>query len=217
MRILLVEDDIQLGKATAEGLKTTFAVDWCQSAEDAEVALATTSYDLVVLDINLPEKSGLELLKELRGSNNKCPVLFLTAYDGLENRIDGLNAGADDYLVKPFDLHELIARIGAVVRRSQGRANPVITLGEIVFDPAAKQVTQNGAVINLSARELAVFEILMNNIAKIVSKEQIEEHVYDWSSGDIESNTIEVHISALRRKLGRDVIKTMRGIGYILQ
>ena len=217
MRILLVEDDIQLGKATAEGLKITFAVDWCQSAEDAEVALATTSYDLVVLDINLPEKSGLELLKELRVSNNKCPVLFLTAYDGLENRIDGLNAGADDYLVKPFDLHELIARIGAVIRRSQGRANPVITLREIVFDPVAKQVSQSGEVVNLSARELAVFEILMNNIAKIVSKEQIEEHVYDWSSGDIESNTIEVHISALRRKLGRDVIKTMRGIGYILQ
>ncbi len=217
MRILLVEDDIQLGKATEEGLKISFAVDWCQSAEDAEVALATTTYDLMVLDINLPEKSGLELLKELRSSNEKCPVLFLTAYDGLKNRIEGLNAGADDYLVKPFDLDELIARIGAVIRRSQGRATPVITFGEITFDPVSRQVSQGGEVVKLSARELAVFEILMNNISKIVSKQQIEEHVYDWTNEDIESNTIEVHISALRRKLGKDVIKTMRGIGYILQ
>lgn len=217
MRILLVEDDIQLGKATEEGLKTSFAVDWCQSAEDAEIALATTPYDLMVLDINLPEKSGLDLLKELRDRNEKCPVLLLTAYDGLTNRIEGLNAGADDYQVKPFDLGELIARIGAVIRRSQGRANPVITFADIVFDPVSKQVIQGGKVVNLSARELAVFEILMNNISKIVSKQQIEEHIYDWISGDIESNTIEVHISALRRKLGKNVIKTMRGIGYILQ
>ena len=217
MRILLVEDDKQLGRATEEGLKTSFAVDWCQSAEEAEVALATTSYDLVVLDINLPEKSGLDLLREQRRQNRECPVLFLTAYDGVSNRIEGLNAGADDYLVKPFDLDELIARISAVIRRSQGRATPDIIFGDIVFDPVARRVSQKGTVVGLSARELAVFEILMNNISRVVSKEQIEEHIYDWDSGDIGSNTIEVYISALRRKLGRDVIRTMRGIGYILQ
>ncbi len=217
MRILLVEDDKQLGRATEEGLKMSFAVDWCQSAEEAEIALATTSYDLVVLDINLPEKSGLELLRDQRRQNQECPVLFLTAYDGVTHRIEGLNAGADDYLVKPFDLDELIARISAVIRRSQGRATPDIVAGDIVFDPVARQVTQKGEVVKLSARELAVLEILMNNLSRIVSKEQIEEHIYDWGSGDIGSNTIEVYISALRRKLGREVIKTMRGIGYILR
>jgi DNA-binding response OmpR family regulator len=216
LRVLLVEDDIMLGKATVEGLKTAYAVDWCESAEDATEALKTTPYDLVVLDVNLPGKSGLDLLKALRQINDNRPVLFLTARDAVAHRIEGLNAGADDYLVKPFDLDELIARAGALIRRSQGRANPEISCGDVSYDPSAKQAKKKGKAIKLSARELAVLEILMSHIGKVINKTQIEEHIYDWNSGDIESNTIEVHISALRRKLGKDLIKTIRGVGYMI-
>jgi len=216
MRVLLVEDDIMLGKATTEGLKTAYAVDWCETAEDAAVALQTTPYDLVVLDINLPGKSGLDFLKELREKKDDRPVLFLTARDAVQHRIEGLNAGADDYLVKPFDLDELIARIGALIRRSQGRANPEIICGNVMYDLMAKQVEKDKKPIKLSGRELAVLEILMSNAGKIISKSQIEDHIYDWGSGDIESNTIEVHISALRRKLGKSFIKTLRGVGYMV-
>ncbi len=216
MRILLVEDDTMLGKATAEGLKTAYAVDWCESAEDAAEALKTTPYDLVILDVNLPGQSGLDLLKTLRGTNDNCPVLFLTARDAIAHRIEGLNAGADDYLIKPFDLDELIARAGALIRRSQGRANPEISCGDIIYNPAGKQITKKGKPIALSGRELAVLEILMGHIGKVISKGQIEERIYDWGTGDIESNTIEVHISALRQKLGKDLIKTIRGVGYMI-
>ncbi|MCB1532885.1 MAG: response regulator transcription factor [Alphaproteobacteria bacterium] len=217
MRILLVEDDVMLGKATAEGLKTSFAVDWCECAEDASAALKATPYDLVILDINLPGQSGLELLKDLRAANDERPVLFLTARDAVKHRIEGLNAGADDYLIKPFDLDELIARISALIRRSQGRASPEVSAGKVSYDPSAKQAKKSGKAVKLSGRELAVLEILMTNIGKVISKAQIEEHIYDWDSGDIESNTIEVHISALRRKLGKDLIKTIRGVGYIVE
>lgn len=216
MRILLVEDDTMLGKATAEGLKTAFAVDWCQTAEDAQAALQTVSYDLLILDIGLPEKSGMDLLRELRADNDDRPVLFLTARDAVRHRIDGLNAGADDYLIKPFDLDELIARAAALMRRSRGRASPQIKYGDIVFDPVAKQVAQAGKGVSLSGRELAIFELLMNNIGRVLSKSQIEEHIYDWDTGEYESNTTEVHISALRRKLGKQLIKTIRGVGYMI-
>ncbi len=217
MRVLLVEDDVMLGKATAEGLKTSFAVDWCESAEDASEALKTTPYDLVILDINLPGQSGLELLKDLRAANDDRPVLFLTARDAVKHRIEGLNAGADDYLVKPFDLDELLARAGALIRRSQGRSNPEIVSGMVSYDPGARQAKLEGETIKLSGRELAVLEILMTHLGKVISKTQIEEHIYDWDSGDIESNTIEVHISSLRRKLGKDLIKTIRGVGYMIE
>ncbi|MCB9987841.1 MAG: response regulator transcription factor [Rhodospirillales bacterium] len=216
MRVLLVEDDEMLGKATAAGLKTAYAVDWCCNAEDAQVALETTPYDLIVLDINLPGQSGLSFLQQIRAEGDERPVLFLTARDAVHHRIEGLNAGADDYLVKPFDLDELIARCGALIRRSQGRASPVITWDGLVFDPVGKQVNRDGKPVKLSGRELAVLEILMSHMGRVVSKNQIEEHVYDWNSGDIESNTVEVHISALRRKLGKDLIKTVRGVGYMV-
>lgn len=216
MRILLVEDDVMLGKATAEGLKMTFAVDWCKSAEDAQEALATTDYDAIILDINLPGQSGLDFLKQRRRENDDFPVLFLTARDSVAQRIEGLNIGADDYLTKPFDLDELIARITALIRRSQGRASSEIKVGDIVYNPAAKQVKKGMQVVNLSGRELAVFEILMNNTDRVISKAQIEEHIYDWDSGEIESNTIEVHISSLRRKLDKEFIKTIRGVGYMI-
>lgn len=216
MRILLVEDDAMLGKATAEGLKTAYAVDWCQTAEDAQVALKTTPYDLVILDIGLPEKSGLDLLKELRAANDDRPVLFLTARDAIRHRVEGLDAGADDYLVKPFDLDELIARAGALIRRSQGRAGPEIKWRDITFDPAAKQVRKGENFIRLSGRELAILQVLMENIGRVLSKAQIEDHIYDWDSGAFESNTVEVHVSALRRKLGKELILTVRGVGYMV-
>lgn len=216
MRLLLVEDDRNLGKATAEGLKESFAVDWVRSAEEAEDALSTVKYDLAVFDINLPEKSGLDLLKDLRREKNKIPVLLLTARDAIYHRVEGLNTGADDYLVKPFDLDELLARCAALVRRSQGDGQPFITIGDLSFEPASGKLEKNGKSINLSGRERAVFDVLAHNINRPVSKAMIEERIYDWGSADIESNTIEVHIAALRRKIGRETIKTIRGVGYMI-
>jgi len=217
MRILLVEDDKMLGKATAAGLKTAHAVDWCRTAEEASDALRTTDYDLVVLDINLPVKSGLDLLREMREKKDARPVLLLTARDALRHRVEGLNAGADDYLVKPFDLDELLARVAALIRRSKGQTTARTLRGGIVFDSAARTASKNGKTIPLSARELAVLGILANNVGRVISKAQIEEHIYDWSSEEIESNTIEVHVSALRRKLGKNFVRTIRGLGYMIE
>lgn len=216
MRVLLVEDDNNLGKATVDGLRDAFAVDWVTNAEEASSALAVTPYDLVLLDITLPGKSGLDLLREMRREKDQRPVLMLTARDAIKHRIEGLNAGADDYLVKPFDLHELLARCAALIRRAQGRAEPLISWGDLAYEPASGNITKDGAAISLSGRERAVLHTLMSNIGRAISKSQIEQHVYDWSSEIIESNTIEVHVSALRRKLGRDLIQTIRGVGYII-
>jgi DNA-binding response OmpR family regulator len=213
MRILLVEDDLHLGKATEQGLKESFAVDWVRSAELAESALATVTYALLVLDINLPGKSGLDLLRQLRGSKVNIPILLLTARDAIEHRVEGLNAGADDYLIKPFDLDELLARCAALTRRGNV-ADAVISHGDLQYEPATAYLTVKGQNVSLSQRENAVFNCLIRNINRPVSKAKIEESIYDWSSEHIESNTIEVHIAALRRKLGRELITTIRGIGY---
>lgn len=217
MRVLLVEDDDMLGKATLAGLRTAFAADWLTNAEDAEAAIRAQPYDLLVLDINLPGASGLEMLKGLRDKGDLTPCLFLTARDAVYHRIEGLNAGADDYLVKPFDLNELMARCAALLRRSHGRASPVIKHGDITLDPLGKTVHQGAQSVSLSPREFAIAECLMNNIGRVISKQQIEASIYDWSSDDIGSNTIEVHISALRRKLGKDFIKTIRNTGYVIE
>lgn len=216
MRLLLVEDDHNLGKATAEGLRDSFAVDWVCSAEEAQDALATTAYDLLVLDINLPGASGLELLGTMRKGKSQTPVLLLTARDATRHKVEGLNAGADDYLVKPFDLDELLARCAALLRRSKGHAEPILTAGLLRYEPATGRLVKDGEDIILSARESAIFDTLMHNVGRPVSKAKIEERVYDWSAEEIESNTIEVHIAALRRKLGRDAIKTIRGVGYMI-
>ncbi|MCD8496859.1 MAG: response regulator [Alphaproteobacteria bacterium] len=216
MRILLVEDDKNLGKATTEGLKDLYAVDWVLSSEDAEEALGTTSYAMIVLDINLPGASGLDLLAGLRRGKKAIPVLLLTARDAVRHRVEGLNAGADDYLIKPFDLDELLARCAALIRRGSGQAAPVINHGNISYEAAQRYVEKDGKPVTLSSRELAVFDCLIRNAGRPVSKEKIMENVYDWSSEEIESNTIEVHIAALRKKLGRDLIKTIRGVGYII-
>ncbi len=216
MRILLVEDDKNLGKATAEGLKESFAVDWVKSAEEAIDALATTSYGMLVLDINLPGISGLDLLKNMRHQKNQIPVLLLTARDAIQHRVDGLNAGADDYLIKPFDLNELLARCAALMRRAQGHAEPIIDVGGISFEPATGKLEKDSQPVILSARERAIFDVLIHNLDRPVSKSKIEEAIYDWSSEDVESNTIEVHVAGLRRKLGRDFIRTIRGVGYMI-
>lgn len=216
MRLLLVEDDRNLGKATAEGLKDAYAVDWVRSSEEAGDALGTTSYALIVLDINLPGASGLSLLEGLRRRKDQIPVLLLTARDTVRHRVEGLNAGADDYLVKPFDLDELLARCAALIRRSAGQASPVLTHKTLSYEPATGHLEKDGCPVTLSGRERAVFDCLIRNIGRDVSKEKIAESIYDWSSEDIESNTIEVHIAALRRKLGRDLIKTNRGVGYMI-
>jgi len=216
MRLLLVEDDRHLGHATAEGLRESFAVDWVRSAEDARESLATTAYDLLVLDVNLPGESGLSLLSGLRRDKKTIPVLLLTARDAIHHRVEGLNAGADDYLVKPFDLDELLARCAALVRRAQSAGQPVITVSDIAFEPASGKLEKSGKHVVLSGRERAIFDVLIHNIDRPVSKTKIEEHIYDWSSEDIESNTIEVHIGGLRRKLGRDLIRTIRGVGYMI-
>lgn len=217
MRLLLVEDDRNLGKATTEGLREAYAVDWVQTIEDADEALATTSYSLIVLDINLPDGSGLDLLTRLRKKNDQWPVLLLTARDAVHHRVEGLNAGADDYLVKPFDLDELLARCGALIRRSGGQSNPVISHKGLTYEPSSKRLEKDGNSVNLSGRERAIFDCLIRNIGRTFSKEKIMETIYDWSSEDIESNTIEVHIASLRRKLGRDLIKTIRGVGYMIE
>lgn len=217
MRILLVEDDEMLGKATAAGLGMDYAVDWVRSAEEARLALGTTPYVLLVLDISLPGRSGLDLLADLRRQGSAVPCLFLTALDAVHDRVRGLNAGADDYLVKPFDLDELLARASALIRRSQGRASAVVRHRDVVFDTVAKTVEQAGRPVALSGRELAIAGILLGNIGRIISKSQIESQIYGWNSGDIESNTVEVHVSALRRKLGKDFIKTVRNVGYTIE
>jgi DNA-binding response OmpR family regulator len=217
MRILLVEDDVLLGKATLAGLRTAFAADWLTNAEDAEAALRAQPYALLVLDINLPEKSGLDMLAALRAAGDMTPCLFLTARDAVYHRIEGLNAGADDYLVKPFDLNELLARCAALIRRAHGRASPLIVHGDMTLDPLSRTVQVAGAPVSLSAREFAIAECLMNNIGRVLSKQQIESSIYDWSHDDIGSNTVEVHVSALRRKLGRDFIKTIRNVGYVIE
>lgn len=216
MRLLLVEDDQNLGKATEEGLRESFAVDWVLSAEEAEDALTTTEYALIVLDINLPGASGLDLLRSLRKRKNQIPVLLLTARDAVQHRIEGLNAGADDYLVKPFDLGELLARCEALIRRSNGSATPIISHKDITYESATHHLERSGETIILSRREQAIFDHLIRNIDRPISKDKIVESIYDWSSHEIESNTVEVHVASLRRKLGRDLIKTIRGVGYII-
>jgi DNA-binding response OmpR family regulator len=217
MRILLVEDDKNLGHATAEGLRENYAVDWVMNAEVALTALATTTYGLLVLDINLPGASGIDLVRRRREAKDQIPVLMLTARDTVPHRVEGLNAGADDYLVKPFDLDELLARCAALVRRGQGRAMPIITHKDLSYEPATGYLKKNNQVIHLSAREKAIFDHLIQNIDRTFSKNALMESIYDWQSEDIESNTIEVHIASLRRKLGKGLIKTIRGLGYVIQ
>lgn len=216
MRVLLIEDEPILGQAIRDHVVAAgHAVDWMQRLDDAEIALRSVDYALVLLDLHLPDGSGLDLLRAIRRRKDLRPVIILTARDQIRDRIDGLNAGADDYLVKPFDLDELTARIGAVARRAAANPNPLLTLGTLEIDQAARLVRRGGQRIELTQREWAVLDQLLRRPGAIVSRERIEEELYAFGS-EIESNAVEVYVSRLRKKLGKDLIATQRGIGYRL-
>jgi two-component system response regulator QseB len=216
MRILLVEDDRMLGSGLQVGLRQQgWAVDWVRDGELAEEALRGEPYDLVLLDLGLPKKGGLEVLAGVRRRRNAVPVLILTAQDAVGDRVAGLDAGADDYLVKPFDLDELAARIRALHRRSGGRAEPRLGVGGLALDPAAHEVTLDGAPVALSAREFALLQALLERPGRPLSRTQLEERLYGWGE-EVESNAVEVHVHALRKKLGAHWIRTLRGVGYVI-
>ena len=216
MRILLIEDDTVLGAAVRDQIAADgHSVDWMTCLDQAGDAMAGAAYDLVLLDLMLPDGRGLPFLKTLRGRGDVTPVIILTALDQVSDRIDGLNAGADDYLVKPFDLAELSARIGSVARRYTGNPNPIITHGTLEIDRAAKSIRRAGKPIALTAREWALFDAFLARPGQLLSKAQLEEKLYAFDS-EVESNTIEVHVSRLRKKLGNEVIDTERGLGYRL-
>jgi two-component system response regulator QseB len=214
VRLLLVEDDAMIGEAIRVGLKRDgFAVDWVHDAEAAAQVLRTEPFELVLLDLGLPGSDGLKLLKLLRERALAVPVLIITARDAVSDRVQGLDAGADDYLIKPFDLDELAARIRALLRRKAGRSAPGIEHLGVVLDPAAHRVTRDGAEIALSPREFALLQLLLERPGVILSRAQIEERLYGWGE-EVESNAVEVHIHGLRRKLGAQFILTVRGVGY---
>ena len=216
MRILLVEDDSLLGKGVAAGLvQAGWAVDWVVDGLDAEAALRTNSYDSIVLDLGLPGIDGLTLLGRLRATKDSTPVLVLTARDTLADRIAGLDAGGDDYLVKPFELTELQARLRALLRRSKGASGPLLQHGRVVLDPASHAVLLDGEPVEVSAREFATLQALMMNAGRVRTRSQLEDSLYGWGE-EIGSNTVEVYIHNLRRKLYADLIRTVRGVGYII-
>jgi two-component system OmpR family response regulator/two-component system response regulator QseB len=216
MRVLLVEDDGLLGEGLRAGLaQAGFAVDWAREGSDALHALETAPYAVVVLDLGLPDLSGLAVLRCLRARGDRVPVLILTARDAVDDRVTGLDAGADDYVVKPVDLAELAARLRALVRRARGEAEPVVRRGGLELYPAERRVVFRGRPVDLSAREFALLHELMLNVGRVLSREQLEERLYPWGH-EIESNAVEVHVHHLRRKLAPGIIRTIRGVGYLL-
>ena len=216
MRLLLVEDDTMIGEAVLDLLREEhYAVDWVRDGEMAATALLTEHYDLVLLDLGLPRRDGLTVLAELRARADRTPVLIATARDAVAQRIAGLDAGADDYIVKPYALNELLARIRALLRRAAGRAEPAYTHGNVVIHPATREVTMNGTPVVLTAREWAVLEPLIARPGVLLSRAQLEEKLYSWKD-DINSNAVEVYVHGLRRKLGAALIQNVRGVGYMV-
>ncbi len=216
MRILLVEDDPQLGDGLSVGLRQAgFAVDWLQDGRAADHALQSESFDLVVLDLGLPGIDGMQVLQAARQRGLRAPVLVLTARDATGDKIAGLDAGADDYLVKPVDLDELAARLRALLRRSAGRAAPVLQRGDLQLDPAARSVSLAGQPIDLPARAFTLLQLLLENAGRVLSRSQIEQSLYGWRE-EPDSNALEVHIHHLRKKLGSELIRTLRGVGYTI-
>jgi len=216
MRILLVEDDPMIGESVVDGLKAEgYAVDWVRDGQQAESAVTATPYALVLLDLGLPRRDGIEVLRTIRERRLDVPVLVMTARDTVRDRIKGLDTGADDYLVKPFNLDELSARVRALLRRAAGRAEPVIERGQLVINPATREVTWGGAPVALSAREYALLAALAERPGLVLSRAQLEERLYGWNEA-VGSNAVEVHIHNVRKKLGDGAIRNVRGLGYTL-
>jgi len=212
MRILLVEDDYLLGDATKAGLTSDgYTVDWFKDGIQAELALESSEFDGVVLDLGLPGKDGLAVLKSMRNRDDTTPVIILTARDLTDDKVKGL----DDYLIKPFDLSELSARLRALIRRSLGRADPIIKIGSISLNPASHEVRADNAIIELSQREFSLLQLLMENVGRVLSRSSLEENIYGWNE-EVDSNALEVHIHHLRKKLGSSFIQTIRGVGYTI-
>jgi two-component system OmpR family response regulator len=216
MRLLLVEDDLMIGESVLDLLRAEdYAVDWVKDGEMAETALRTQTYDLVLLDLGLPRRDGLEVLRSLRARKERIPVLIATARDSVQQRIAGLDAGADDYVLKPYDLDELLARIRALTRRAAGRAEPVYEHKGVSINPVTREVLVAGLPVVLSAREWAVLEPLLARPGLVLSRTQLEEKLYGWKD-EISSNAVEVYIHGLRKKLGSELIRNVRGVGYMV-
>jgi two-component system, OmpR family, response regulator len=216
MRLLLVEDDTMIGESVLHVLRTEhYAADWVRDGTMADEALRTEHYDLVLLDLGLPKRDGLEVLRALRARRDAVPVLVATARDAVGDRIAGLDAGADDYVVKPYDTDELLARIRALLRRSAGRGEPVFEHRGVSLNPATREAAVNGQSVSLSAREWAVLEPLIARPGVVLSRTQLEEKLFSWKD-DVSSNAVEVYIHGVRKKLGNDLIQTVRGLGYVI-
>ena len=215
MRLLLVEDDKMIGESLQKALKSSYAVNWVRDAETAELSLKTEAYDLILLDLGLPKRSGIEFLATLRKSATDIPVLIITARDTVQERILGLDTGADDYLIKPFDLNELEARIRVLLRRKNNRTDPLITYGDVILNPATHELTYKGKTETLLGRPFLLMHALLEQPGIILSRAQLEEKIYGWNE-EVESNTVEVHIHSLRRKFGSELIRNIRGVGYMI-
>ena len=216
MRILLAEDDPMIGAAVVTALRQDgYTVDWVQDGHAAELALAQQHFDLALLDLGLPQRDGIDVLRTVRRAKRRLPVIIITARDGIGARVAGLDAGADDYVIKPFDLDELAARIRSTLRRSAGLAEPEVVLHGVQINPATRAVHHDGRPVPLSAREYAIVEALMMRPGTILSRAQLEERLYGWGD-EVESNAVEVHIHGIRRKLGSDFIRNLRGVGYFI-
>ncbi|MCI1680196.1 MAG: response regulator [Ewingella americana] len=216
MRILLIEDDSMIGDGIKAGLgKLGFTLDWFTDGEMGRAALDSAPYDAVILDLSLPGIDGMQLLREWRRDGKDTPVLILTARDALEQRVSGLQAGADDYLCKPFALVEVAARLQALIRRRHGQITPTITHGNLHFNPAARSATLNGEAVVLTQREISVMELFLNNKGRVLPRPLIQEKLYSWDD-EVSSNAVEVHIHHLRKKLGNGFIRTVHGVGYTL-
>jgi two-component system OmpR family response regulator len=217
MRVLLVEDDAMIGEAIRDALKdASYAADWVRNGLTALTILGSQAYDLVLLDLGLPGKDGLEVLSTIRARDNPVPLLIITARDGLDDRLRGLDGGADDYVLKPFEMAELLARMRAVLRRKGGNATPVLSNGVVSLDPATREAAVNyGAPVQLSSREFALLQVLLTRPGAILSRSDLEDRIYGWGE-EVESNAVEFLIHALRRKLGSEVIKNVRGVGWMV-
>jgi two-component system response regulator QseB len=216
MRVLLVEDDAMIAQGLQTALRQSgFAVDWTGDGKSASAALKASTFDLILLDLGLPKLDGIDVLRELRKRGDATPVIILTARDEIQHRIAGLDAGADDYIVKPFDLDEVTARMRSVLRRAAGRGDPCILHGDLKLDPVTRTVQRNGAPVGLSAHEYAVLEALLQRPGAVLSRAQLEDRLYGWDE-QIGSNAVEVYVHGLRRKLGSDTIRTLRGVGYFV-